>query len=395
MKSIRRKIATAVGTAAFAGIMALTAFSQNARETNIKALDSVGINGGSIDYTYTVSSKCPARSHDSSVEVTAKTTQKVVNAFSITIYDTTYESRCNARIGDVTVSGSADLAQEIADKSDEMRRKGYRISPSATFVLPPISIEPFGNAGTVSDTQPPPYHGPRQTTGPRNPTEPVMVDVTEISYKPAWHCKLFKNDGARNDGFDGNGATIEEARRAASQGCRSTNNPYCDAYSKSPGHTTCDVQLQETTKVNRYDSNNPPPNAVRDTWACTLNRNDGAGGDGFTGIGRTEEDARSDAANKCSPTNRSQCGSYSTDNRHTSCAQRMVLYGPKPQAAWKCTMYKNDGSRNDGFAGAGSTETEARSNTIPGCQSTNNPYCQQYSTDPVHTQCTVDFAYPQ
>lgn len=230
-----------------------------------------------------------------------------------------------------------------------------------------------------------------------NTTVPSTVNVVVVGYTPTWRCSLYKNDSSRTDGFEGTGATIEEARRNASTRCRSTNNPNCDLYSNSPDHTTCDAQYQETTKTVQYDSNNMPPGATMDSWNCVLNKNDGlsAGSDGFQGFGRTEAAARADAATKCSATNNPRCNNYSTDASHTNCAQQMVMYGPKPSAVWNCSLRKNDGSRNDGFAGTGSTEADARRNAISGCQGTNNPNCSQYSKDPAHTQCTVAFVYPQ
>jgi hypothetical protein len=58
-----------------------------------------------------------------------------------------------------------------------------------------------------------------------------------------WACMLWKNDGARKDGFRGTGNTEIEARRAASRGCKTTNNPSCDTWSLDPAHTRCDVEF--------------------------------------------------------------------------------------------------------------------------------------------------------
>jgi hypothetical protein len=402
MKSLKGKMAMAACVVSFAAFFSLSAFSQYAAETTVKSVDSVSVDGETINFTYTVDSKCPARAHDSSIEIDTENDQNFIDTFSVRVVDAAYESECKEKFGEVTVSGSANLAAAIADKTEELQKKGCKLAAEAKVVFPRKGCEIAADTKIIL----PPIrtmaleyarhrdNDKKEHSGPKRNTLPVMVDVTEISYTPMWRCMLYKNDGARKDGFEGNGATIEEARRDASTGCKTTHNPKCDTYSKSPDHTTCDVQLQETTKVTQYDSNKLPPNAALDSWSCTLNKNDGARKDGFTGTGKTEDDARSDAANKCSTTNNPKCDFFSTDDNHTSCSPKMAVYGPKPTAVWKCTLWKNDGARKDGFTGTGSTEKEARQNTIPGCKRTNNPKCLAYSNDPDHTQCQVDFVYP-
>lgn len=390
MKNIQMKIAIVAGAVAFAMVLSLTAFSRNAQATTVKALDSININNRTLAYAYTVNSRCPASSHDNSLLISTVNIQKLINSFVIKIMDSANESQCSGALNAVAISGTIDLASAVRSKSREMMNRGYRIDPEATVVLPPVRSAAFANANVGS--------GGGVYSGWQNRTSlPSTVDVVFIDYTPIWRCTLYKNDNSLTDGFEGTGATMDEARRNASANCKATYSPYCDQYSNSPDHTTCDSQLQETTRVGRYNTNNLPAGTTRDAWKCVLNRNDGLSGvpDGFEGFGNSESAARANAASKCSATSNSNCNYYSTDVSHTACARQMVVYGPKPSTVWNCTLRKNDGSRNDGFNGSGSTESEARNNTISGCQTTSNPYCTQYANDPAHTECSVAFVNPQ
>lgn len=386
MNRINKKIAAA-GIALIAGITlaALTAVSQYADEKQVETLDSVGINGGTISFTYTIESKCPARSHDSSIEVKEQKSNGVVEGFTVKIFDAAYESECKGEKTSVTVSGSANLKRAVDAKLKELQKAGARIGANLTYKLPPLNMAALENAGDDED---------KDTSGGTKKTMlPVMVDVTVVEYTPIWKCTLWKNDGAKKDGFEGTGSTIDEARRDAAQGCKRTNNPRCDEYSQSPEHTNCQADLQETSKVVQMDSNKLPAGTQLASWDCTLNKKDGARDDGFVGTGKTEMEAREDAAAKCARTNNPKCDLFASDDTHTACAPKMAFYGPKPYAQWKCTLWKNDGARKDGFEGTGATEAEARQDTILGCKRTNNPYCVQYSKDPKHTPCGVEFVY--
>lgn len=58
-----------------------------------------------------------------------------------------------------------------------------------------------------------------------------------------WTCNLFKNDGARKDGFSGTGASRAEAQQNAAASCSSTHHPSCAAFSQDPAHTTCNAEF--------------------------------------------------------------------------------------------------------------------------------------------------------
>jgi len=54
-----------------------------------------------------------------------------------------------------------------------------------------------------------------------------------------WTCTLYKYDGARKDGFQGSGASRDEAASNAASACSSTHHPQCNAFSIDPAHTQC------------------------------------------------------------------------------------------------------------------------------------------------------------
>ncbi|MFC1474829.1 hypothetical protein ACFLQK_02180 [bacterium] len=62
--------------------------------------------------------------------------------------------------------------------------------------------------------------------------------------KAYWSCTLYKNDGARKDGFTGSGATLDEARNKAASGCGRTNHPKCREFAFDPSHTACSMQVE-------------------------------------------------------------------------------------------------------------------------------------------------------
>jgi hypothetical protein len=126
-----------------------------------------------------------------------------------------------------------------------------------------------------------------------------------------------------------------------------------------------------------------------------LYKNDGSRSDGFTGSGATESDARANAAAMCRATKHPKCDAFALDSGHTSCSAAMRYEMPKPAYAWVCSLYKNDGSRKDGFRGSGATEQEARRDAAAGCRNTSNPHCDIFSMDPAHTTCSVEFEQQQ
>jgi hypothetical protein len=390
MKYAQKHFSIVAVAAALLTISAITVFARDAKETDIKKLDTVNVNRGILDYSYIIKSKCPGNMHTSAVVITTESAKKVIKTFLIKITDSANESMCAGSQKDETMFGTVNLANEIEAKSNEMTNRGFKIDPEATLILPPVSAAAIINKNV--------YYRQGAPFGWKNePAVPSTVSVMYVDYTPLWKCELYKNNGDRRDGYEGSGATLEEARRDAADRCKRANNSYCDQYSNSPEHTACAAQLQETTKVVQYDTTNLPNDATAGSWKCVLSINDGLSRnfDGFEGNGNTEFAARSEAADKCSSSNNPRCHILSMDDNHTICSQQMAIYGPKPSILWKCSLWKNDGSRNDGFSGSGATEHEARENTISGCQRTNNPNCAAYSNDPAHTQCSAEFVYPQ
>jgi hypothetical protein len=69
--------------------------------------------------------------------------------------------------------------------------------------------------------------------------EYAREDIPEQARFHGWECELWKNDGARKDGFTGAGPTIEDAREQAIEGCKRTNNEYCTLYGQDAEHTAC------------------------------------------------------------------------------------------------------------------------------------------------------------
>jgi hypothetical protein len=360
------------------------------KEKTIKTLDSVYFDGVTLNYSYTVDSKCPANSHSSFVELSPVTKDKYVTGFKVEVIDAAYESKCSAKASTVSVSGKENLAVIIERESNKQKAKGLKIAPEYTIQLLPVKPSKDGIAQGPTGVSAPPA-----VASQPKPVIPQKVMVNVVEYTAGWKCELWKRDGARKDGFVGTGSTLDEARNNAAISCMSTNNPYCHDYAKNPAHTTCDVQINEKSKLVEYDYDKLPASAAVSSWSCNLLKNDGSSRDGFIGEGTTEQEARSRAASLCKSTNNPLCDQYSQNDNHTSCAPAYLYKGPKPSTQWTCTLYKRDGARNDGFTGTGSTEKEARNNTVPGCQRTNHPKCYDFSVDPSHTSCSVDLVYPR
>lgn len=150
MKNNHMRIAIVACAAAFAMVQSRTAFSQNAQSTTVKALDSFNINGGTLTYSYTVNSRCPASAHNNSLLISTVNGQNLTNSFVIKIMDSAYESRCGGALNAVVVSGTMNLASAVNSKSREMMNRGYRIDPESTVVLPPVRAAAFANANVSS-----------------------------------------------------------------------------------------------------------------------------------------------------------------------------------------------------------------------------------------------------
>lgn len=401
-----KRLLTITTAVAVAGLLLLPLRGDAAKpaRTDIDTLDTMYYNGETLDFTYTVDSRCDAPAHETYVELNVEKvptgTKKSVTAVSIAIYDEAPESSCDPKYKSVTISSKVNLTKAIDKEMDSWKGKGYKISSDLAVVLPPVRRPVKGG---FADSAHPGMTGPQQGQPGQMPGQggPGMPDggghhyqdqvkVRYIDYSYNWSCILNKNDGSRKDGFTGTGATIDEARQGAINGCRGTNNPYCNDYAMDPAHTKCDVKLIENPRDEMVAFGAVPQNA-KVTWSCKLNKNDGSRSDGFTAEGDTENAARAAASNLCKSTNNPYCDQYSLDDDHTTCEQSAVVEGPKPALRWNCTLYKNDGSRKDGFAGSGQTEYDARMATLPGCQKTNNPYCRDYALDPKHTSCTPEF----
>ncbi|HOO56503.1 MAG TPA: hypothetical protein PLN69_06755 [bacterium] len=390
---------TILFTLALTALLTCMISAAGLEEKNIEKLDIVSYDGNILSFSYTVESKCPAMSHEATVEITPVIKNREAVAFEISVYDAAYESRCNGPETLITVTGNENIARLLEMSLLGVEEDGYRIAKDHAIYLPPLNSRPSKSGDMLT---PPGAGGPmpgggRPDTPPRSEVQviPTKVPVNYIEYAPSWKCVLYKRDGARKDGFTGNGNTIEQARNNAASGCMRTNNPYCHDYAQDPAHTTCEVELIESASIKEFDSDKLPANASISEWACLLNKNDGSRNDGFRGVGQTEEQARAQAAGYCNRTNNPLCDTYANDSSHTSCEASYVAYGPKPEAVWSCTLWKRDGARKDGFEGQGKTESEARQNTISGCQRTNNPYCYDYAMDPSHTPCEVQFIYPE
>ncbi|MFA6449178.1 MAG: hypothetical protein WCX65_06925 [bacterium] len=397
MKKTRMKAITAtaliIAAAAAFACFAHAAGTSAIRTTRITidALDTMNYDGELLDLSYSLDSKCRESSHETYVELTVnKTTsagKKIVNSATVDIYDEAPENGCNGSFNTITVTSSVNIATAIDKELATWQKNGYKIAADFYVVLPPLSRPVRGGRPGSIHAGVPSYGG--------TPSHPVtmqnQVKVTYIDYQQQWKCLLYKRDGARKDGFTGTGTTIDQARQGAVQGCLTTNNPYCQQYSTDPTHTTCTLDIQEVTRDEFVAPNAMPTNAVVQ-WACLMK--DGSGAN-YKGTAATEDAARDTAAQFCKNKGVSGCDNYAFDTGYTTCEQAAVVAKPKPSLKWVCTLYKRDGSRKDGFNGVGSTEVEARNATISGCNTTNNPYCNQYAMDPAHTPCNVELVYPQ
>jgi len=220
------------------------------------------------------------------------------------------------------------------------------------------------------------------------------VSVVRRTYSPLFRCTLYKNDGSRKDGFEGVGGTIEDAINQAVAGCHSTNNPYCSQYGNDPNHTTCKFDVAASEAVTEYDADKLPDiTGAVSAYTCSL-KSSGARAATYYGTGASEQDARTAAANSCNKDNLFNCLDLSKNPDYTTCGGSYLIDGPRPSMLWSCSLYKNDGSRRDGFEGQGDSIDEARNKAAAVCKSTNNPYCDAYAKDPAHTKCATKVVYP-
>lgn len=133
--------------------------------------------------------------------------------------------------------GSAQWVR-LADRVDiSAQVESLRGSSNASYqlVLPTV---------TLGRGKPTPWGGLMQDPGgvPQGGQAPVGKQDTIAGAAPGgtqWECVLFKRDGAKRDGFTGVNKDQRQARAEASQGCKRTNNPRCDEWSLDPDHTTC------------------------------------------------------------------------------------------------------------------------------------------------------------
>ncbi len=378
--------------AIYVGITAApAAIAVKPEKTYIDALDTMSYDGETLAFSYSVFARCEAAEYETfiglTVEKSAGKTKKTVNSVTVEISDVSPEHTCASEPSPVSVSSKANLTKSIDKEMDKWVSKGYTISKDLSVTLPSLRRPVAGGyEGSVP--------APGKSYGGAPLPTPQNMNVTYIEYQPQWKCTLYKHDGARKDGFTGAGGTIDAARQGAISGCARTNNPHCQDYAVDPAHTTCDVQILESTRDEVVPANSAPLGA-RSMWTCIMNKYDGSAGDGFKATAETEDAARMAAANLCKRTNNSRCDNFAYDADHTSCSQALVVAGPKPSVSWRCTLYKRDGARKDGFAGSGGNELEARRDTIAGCMTTNNPYCEKYAMDPAHTPCSAELVYPQ
>lgn len=157
---------------------------------------------------------------------------------------------------------------------------------------------------------------------------PDPVDVQVITYDIRWECMLWKNDGARDDGFKGEGGSEVQARTQAAHECSRTNHPHCYSMAMDTGHTACEQAPRKNSRTVEYAREDIPQQARFDGWECELWKNDGARKDGFTGTGPTIDDARDQAIAGCERTNNDYCTLYGQDDEHTACRPLLVFEKP-------------------------------------------------------------------
>lgn len=395
--ALKRGCLATCAALALALLVSSPAVALRGNRVAVDALDEVSYDGTFITVTYTVDSRCKAPDHKTIVEFesekTASMSKKTVVSLTTLIYDSAPEQDCEGRLTTVVVKSTLDFSKLVDAEIADLEDNGYKIDADYVVNLPSVRppLPDDGHSKKLSTND----SGSTTSSATAVSAAPVTkVKVINVNYIPAWQCQLNKNDGSSRDGFTGTGSTLDEARRNTVTQCMSTGNPNCNAFSNDPAHTQCMAGLTTQESAAEYDSDKLPEGARTESWSCILRKNDGARKDGFSGTAATEAEARAQSAGGCKRTNHPQCDAFSTDDAHTKCEPRIVVEGPKPTAVYKCTLWKNDGARKDGFQGTGSTMAEAQRNAASGCQTTNHPSCLAFSVDPAHTQCSADFVYP-
>lgn len=358
----------------------------HAEQKDIRALDALNFDGAVLQYTYTVQSGCPAKEHKTTVSVepvTSSAGSKTVRQFDVTFTDTADDEACGVA-GPVTKTGQSNLRFIMQDRISELEDEGYTVAVNYSLTLPPVRVADTAVGAAITPTR-------RSTT----PEKPKTVRVMRRSYSPLFTCTLYKNDGSRRDGFSGQGETMDDAIQQAVTGCRSTNNPSCQQYGQDPSHTQCKFDVTAHEKVEEYDADKVPDmTGAATSYTCAVNTNDSSIGTLY-GTGGTESEARRITLQRCQDSGMRSCDTLANDDSRFNCDSGYTIEGPKPFMHWTCTLYKNDGSRRDGFSGSGDTIDEARQNATNGCRSTNNPSCDAYSKDPAHTSCSMKMDYTQ
>lgn len=325
---------TLTAAAAFAVFCLSVLFSSAAlgaaARTPVETLDEVYFDGRKLVYAYTIQSRCGADKHDSEVELyvekTSSRKNKKVLALFVEITDVSPEGDCGGEAGEVTVAAEKNIRRLIRDELSDLEDEGYAMAPDLAVELPPV--------------------------------RPGLAGLSASSVV---------------------GGSVElPTRRVEPEEAVATPPP-----APEPPKVVDVVEVD-------YVSG----------WHCHLRKNDGSRRDGFDGYGSTVEEARNAAASGCLSTNHPKCFDFSADPAHTTCRfelrerQKVVQYNSDELPAgaqtssWTCELWKNDGSRKDGFRGTAATEAEARARAARGCGRTNHPLCEQFSLDTAHTACT-------
>jgi hypothetical protein len=351
--------------------------------TDITLLDALSYNGSTMSFSYTLTSECPAGDHATEVIIDNERRDKKVLAFRLKITDVAPEGVCAGPAGPVTVSYAVDFRSMLDAAITELQRAGFTVDENAIIHM--LNVRPLMPGAVAGNYEIGPVT-PQPPAGPP-PAGDVQVQppasVTFVEYKPQYECTTWKQDGARKDGFTGTGSTLEQARKGAANGCARTHHPQCVDFSQDPNHTTCNVTLQQTEKTVNLSAGDQGVSVSQ--WSCSLGSYQGSGG--------TMEQARTKAQELCKAAGNPNCDAW-TRSGTAACLPSLRYTTPQPQAVWACMLWKNDGARNDGFRGTGSSEIEARRNAITGCLTTNNAYCDTYAMDPAHTRCDVELVTP-
>ncbi|MEW6201122.1 MAG: hypothetical protein AB1546_04050 [bacterium] len=335
----------------FIGVL-LTLFLSSpirASEQPVEVLDKMNFDGALLHYTYTVLSDCPAADmHKTVVEVkqTGIFACTAIVKLRVQVKDSSEETECIDSKKPIKITGKANLRQLAEEYLEEKGGCESGDVEEYRFEFPPVKISP--RSPNLSDLP------EMRIPNPESASPVRKVRVVRKTYQPMFECILYKRDGSRKDGFKGTAETMEDAVQKAIAGCHTTNNPRCMEYAKDPAHTTCKFNPIEKEIVEEYDSDKLPNlDGATVSWSCP--------------VGKSNDD--------------------------DDCIKSYVIEESKPYLIYRCVLYKNDGSRRDGFEGAAETELEARAIAAQGCKRTNHPSCDAFSLDPAHTTCIMKVNY--